>query len=167
MCPQSQVSHKLHLADTYFINRLPVFYKSKRAVAYIRELKGVISRSTGICWAAQVGGGGVQCEMNIDFQSLAARLEVLVLHNKTPPILVRHTKDSQMHFLMSCECGEWGSDNTIRKTAFLGNLTLSPKVYILFSRILPFKNLFWTLGENPILLKIVMVQTRSFQIRNT
>lgn len=74
MCPQSQVSHKLHLADTYFINRLPVFYKSKRTEAYIKELKGVISPGIGICWAV-LGkvGRGVQCEMNIDFQSLAER----------------------------------------------------------------------------------------------
>ena len=38
-----------NLADTYFINRLPIFYKSKRTVAYIKELKGVISLGIGIC----------------------------------------------------------------------------------------------------------------------
>lgn len=62
MCPKSQVSHKVHLADTSFINRLLVFYKSDQTVAYTKELKG--SSLLGLVFVEQYLG-----KMNIDLQS--------------------------------------------------------------------------------------------------
>lgn len=62
MCPKSQVSHKVHLADTSFINRLLVFYKSDQTVAYTKELKG--SSFLGLAFVEQYLG-----KMNIDLQS--------------------------------------------------------------------------------------------------
>lgn len=74
MCPQSQVSHKLHVGDTYFTNRLPIFHKSNRTVAYIKELKG--SSLLGLAFVEQYLE-----KMNIDLQSPADMVVVLVPNN--------------------------------------------------------------------------------------
>lgn len=62
MCPKSQVSHKGHLADTSFINRLLVFHKSNRTIAYTRELKE--TPFLGLVFVEQY-----LLKMNIDLQS--------------------------------------------------------------------------------------------------
>lgn len=41
--------------------------------------------------------------MNIDFQSLAERLEVLALHNNTLLVLAPHTNASKLHCVISYE----------------------------------------------------------------
>lgn len=62
MCPKSQVSHKGHLADTSFINRLLVFRKSNRTTAYTKELKE--SPLLGLVFVEQY-----LVKMKIDLQS--------------------------------------------------------------------------------------------------